>query len=89
MQVHAGSETERQRGLKRALTEASSTLGAQLGPTYDVRRLTHPVAAKRVLVRDHARFLGLASVVFGGVDMVVDIEQYADDYMTAFQVVRF
>ncbi|KAI0226199.1 hypothetical protein LSAT2_023131 [Lamellibrachia satsuma] len=85
-QVHAAFENERQQDAKRRLTARRTEMAAKLAADYDVSRMKHAEAQRRILNRDHGLFLGLVAVIYVGLDLAVELDQMFDEYLSGFQV---
>ena len=85
-QVHAAFENERQQDAKRRLTARRTEMAVKLAADYDVSRMKHAEAQRRILNRDHGLFLGLVAVIYVGLDLAVELDQMFDEYLSGFQV---
>jgi len=85
-QVHTAFESERQQEAKRRMTNRRAEMAGKLQADYDVSRMKHSEAQRRILNRDHGLFLGLTAVIYVGLDLAVELDQLFDEYLSGFEI---
>ena len=85
-QVHAGSESERQREMKAKLNREVRQVLHCLTPSYDFSKTTHPSWSSRIMLVEKNMFNGLVSFLPLLIDRIIDADHLIDDYYDEFKV---
>ena len=80
--VHSNVETEQQRTLKARMRAECAKNLRRLANEFNWSLLEHPEFAQKIVVREHQFFLGMISVLAVNVDMLNDIDQQLDEYLS-------
>lgn len=81
-------ESEKQRDLKMALERVLAQLQALVKPTSSLSEVKFKQWEMKLLPRERKLFMGLISVIPLGLKMVIDFDDFIDEYFDGFSTLR-